>query len=106
MQKPSPSSNPPPRVEISYEVETGGEIQRRQLPFVIGVLADLAGQPSQPLPRLRERKFCEIKAENFDAVLEGSAPRLSLRLPVKISLPGVDNPDEVKIAAELRFRQM
>src|SRR5271169_5381592 len=99
MQKPSPSSNPPPRVEISYEVESGGQIQRRQLPFVIGVLADLAGQPSEPPRRLRDRKFIEINAENFDAVLDGFAPRLSLRLGVKISLPGVDNPDEVKMAA-------
>jgi type VI secretion system protein ImpC len=106
MQKPSPSSNPPPRVEIWYEVETGGQIQRRQLPFVIGVLADLAGQPSETPRRLRDRKFIEVNAENFDAVLDGCAPRLSLRLLVKIGLPGVDNPDEVKMAAELRFHQM
>jgi type VI secretion system protein ImpB len=50
----------PPRVSITYEVETGGAIEMKELPFVMGVLADLSGNPAQPLPRIKERKFVEI----------------------------------------------
>ena len=49
----------PPRVHITYDVETGGAIEKRDIPFVVGVLADLSGQPSKPLPKLKDRKFTE-----------------------------------------------
>jgi type VI secretion system protein ImpB len=52
----------PPRVHITYEVETGGAIEKRELPFVVGVLADLSHQPEQPLPRLQHRKFVTVDA--------------------------------------------
>ena len=59
----------PPRVQITYDVEIGGAIQKKELPFVAGILADLSGAPTQPLPKLRDRKFVEITPDNFDAVM-------------------------------------
>jgi len=50
----------PPRVQITYDVETGGAIEKKELPFVVGVLADLSGQPDKPLPAIKDRKFVEI----------------------------------------------
>lgn len=69
----------PPRVQITYDVEIGDAIEKKELPFVIGVLADLSGQPGEPLPKVSERKFVAIDRDNFDAVLAASAPRLALR---------------------------
>lgn len=76
----------PPRVQITYDVETGGAIQKKELPFIVGILADLSGQPDPdtPLPRLKERKFVEIDRDNFDAVLEATAPRVAFRVPDRL----------------------
>jgi len=63
----------PPRVNISYDVETGGAIETKELPFLMGVLADLSGNPKEALPRLKDRKFVEITPDNFDAVLTDEA---------------------------------
>lgn len=90
----------PPRVQITYEVETGGSIQMKELPFVVGVLADLSGQPAEPLPRLRDRKFVEIDRDNFDAVLKGMKPRLAYRVDNKLT------GDDTKLGIELRFNSM
>ena len=65
----------PPRVHITYDVEVGDDIQLKEIPFVVGVLADLSAQPEEPLPRLRDRKFVEIDRDNFDAVLSGKIGR-------------------------------
>ena len=58
----------PPRVQITYEVETGGAIEMKELPFVMGIMADLSGNPEQALPNLKDpkRKFVEIDRDNFD----------------------------------------
>ena len=56
----------PPRVHITYDVEIGDAIEMKELPFVVGVLADLSGKPDEPLPRLRDRKFVEIDRDNFN----------------------------------------
>ena len=66
----------PPRVNISYDVETGGAIETKELPFLMGVLADLSGNPKEALPRLKDRKFVEITPDNFDAVLKSMQPRV------------------------------
>src|SRR6478672_13733621 len=66
-----------PRVHLTYDVEVGGAIQIRELPFVVGVMADLSGKPDEPLPRLKDRKFVEIDRDNFDKVLSGMKPRLA-----------------------------
>ena len=77
-----------PRVHISYDVEVGGAIEDRQIPFVAGVFADLSGQPSTPLPALKDRKFVEIDRENFEDVLKGVAPRLQYKVPNRLSTDG------------------
>lgn len=90
----------PPRVHISYEVETGGAIEMKELPFVVGVLGDFSGKPVDPLPRVRDRKFVEIDRDNFDGVLAGMKPRLQMGVENKL------NNDGGKIAVELNFRSM
>jgi type VI secretion system protein ImpB len=60
----------PPRVQITYDVEVGGAIEIKELPFVVGVLGDFTGNPEQPLPKLKDRKFVEVNPDNFDTVLE------------------------------------
>jgi type VI secretion system protein ImpB len=72
-----------PRVHITYDVEIGGAIQLKELPFVMGVMADLSGKPAEPLPPLVDRKFVEIDQETFDTVLDSMKPRLAFE---------VDNP--------------
>ena len=90
----------PPRVHISYEVETGGAIEMKELPFVVGVLGDFSGKPIDPLPRIRDRKFVEIDRDNFDAALAGMKPRLSYGVENKLSGDGS------KLGVELNFRSM
>ncbi len=70
----------PPRVQITYEVETGGAIEMVELPFIVGILANLSGKPKEPLPPLKERKFTEIDRDNFDEILAASNPRLAFRV--------------------------
>jgi type VI secretion system protein ImpB len=77
----------PPRVKITYDVEIGNAIQKKELPFIVGVLADLSGKPEQPLPKLKERKFVEIDRDNFDDVLAAIGPRLAFRVENKLK-PG------------------
>jgi type VI secretion system protein ImpB len=90
----------PPRVHITYDVETGGAIEKKAIPFVVGVMADLSGQPEKALPQLKERKFVEIDRDNFDQVLGKMAPRVTFRVDNKLS------DDDTKIPVELRFRSM
>jgi type VI secretion system protein ImpB len=87
-----------PRVQITYDVETNGAIQKVELPFVVGVLADLSGQPKEPLRPLKERQAVYIDRDNFDNVLEKAAPRLALSVADKLT--GGEN----KLAVELNFR--
>ena len=74
-----------PRVQISYDVETEGATETVELPFVVGVLADLSGQPKTALPALKDRTFVNIDRDNFDQVLAKSTPRLALKVDDKIS---------------------
>jgi type VI secretion system protein ImpB len=90
----------PPRVSITYEVETGGAIEMKELPFVMGILADLSGNPAQPLPRLKERKFVEVNPDNFDTVLKSAQPRLQFTTENKLQ------PDGSKIGVELKFESL
>jgi type VI secretion system protein ImpB len=75
----------PPRVHVAYDVEIGNAIEAKELPFVMGVLADLSGQPTEPLPRLKDRRFVEITPDNFDSVLESMKPHLSYSVENKLS---------------------
>ena len=74
-----------PRVQITYDVETNGALQKVELPFVVGILADLSGQPKTALPALKDRSFVNIDRDNFDQVLERAAPRLAMKVDDKIS---------------------
>ncbi|SAL24351.1 EvpA [Caballeronia udeis] len=75
--------NRPPRVQITYDVEIGDAIEKRELPMVVGLLADLSGQPAKdkPLPKLKDRRLVEIDRDNFDEIMSKIAPRLDLSVP-------------------------
>jgi type VI secretion system protein ImpB len=73
--------NRPPRVQITYDVEIGDAVEKRELPLVVGMLADLSGQPAEPLPKLKERRFVEIDRDNFDEIMGKIRPRLDLSVP-------------------------
>lgn len=70
----------PPRVQITYDVEIGDAIEAYELPFVLGVLADLAGTPATPLPGLKDRKFIDIDRDNINDVMASLNPQLPLRI--------------------------
>ena len=89
----------PTRVNLVYEVETGGAMVKRELPFIMGVMADLAGDNAENLPELPDREFAEVKPDNFDKVLKGIAPKLQYSVDNKLE------PDsEDKIGIELNFQ--
>lgn len=90
----------PPRVHITYEVDTGDAIELKELPFMMGVLGDFSGQPSEPLARLKDRKFVEVTPDNFDSVLAGMKPRLQFAAENKLSEEGG------KIGVELQFESL
>jgi len=92
----------PPRVAISYEVDTGGAIEKKELPFLMGVMGDFSGQPTEPLPRLKERKFVEVTPDNFDDVLASMKPHLNFSVENKLS----ESADAPKLGIDLNFRSM
>lgn len=85
----------PPRVQIEYAVETGGAIEKKEIPFVMAVLADLSGKPSEPLAQLKDRKFVDLSPDNFDEVLAKMNPRLQFKsedgLGVELNFKGMDD---------------
>lgn len=89
-----------PRVRITYDVEVGDSVEVKEIPFVVGVLADLSGAPDQPLAKLKERSFVEIDRDNFNQVMEGMKPRLAFK--VDNALKG----DGSQLGVELRFSSM
>jgi type VI secretion system protein ImpB len=91
-----------PRVQISYDVETGGAIEMKELPFVMGVLGDFSGQPKEPLPRLKDRKFVEITPDNFDEALKKMNPHLSFTVENVLS----DDPEAGKLPVDLSFESL
>jgi type VI secretion system protein ImpB len=90
----------PPRVHITYDVETGDAIEKRDIPFVVGVMADLSGQPDQPLPALKDRNFIGVDKDTFDPVLGKINPRLAFKVDNKLS------EDDNRLGIELRFNSM
>jgi len=73
--------NRAPRVQIEYDVELYGAEKKVQLPFVMGVMADLSGKPAEALPGVHERNFLEIDVDNFDERLKASKPRAAFNVP-------------------------
>jgi type VI secretion system protein ImpB len=90
----------PPRVHITYDVEIGDAVEKKEIPFVVGVLSDLSGKPEKPLPSLKERKCIEIDRDNFNNILEGMKPRLAFKVDNRM-----EN-DDTKIAVELTFNTL
>ena len=90
----------PPRVQITYDVETGGAIEMKELPFVVGVLGDFSGKPEEALPPVKNRKMVEIDRDNFDQVLAGMKPRLAFTVDNKLQ------DDGSKVGVELKFNKM
>jgi type VI secretion system protein ImpB len=89
-----------PRVQITYDVETNGAIEKKELPFVLGVLGDFSGHPAEPLPRLKDRKFVNVDRDNFNDVLKGMKPRLQFR--VENTLGDANT----QIGVELNFKSL
>ena len=90
----------PPRVQITYDVQIGDALEKRELPFVVGVLADLSGMPEKALPPVANRKFVEVDRDNIDNVMKNIAPRLAFKVPNRLS------EDDTMLNVELRFEKM
>jgi type VI secretion system protein ImpB len=91
--------NRAPRVQIEYDVELYGAEKKVQLPFVMGVLADLSGKPAEPLPQVADRKFQEFDVDNFDSRMKAMRPRVAFQVPNTLTGDG-------NLAVELTFESM
>lgn len=91
--------NRAPRVQIEYDVELYGAEKKVQLPFVMGVLSDLSGKPSEPLPPVSDRKFLEIDVDNFDARMKSMKPRAAFQVPNTLTGEG-------NLAVDITFESM
>jgi type VI secretion system protein ImpB len=91
--------NRAPRVQIEYDVEVYGSEKKVQLPFVMGVLADLTGQPEKPLDAVANRKFMDIDVENFDERLKSMKPRVQVLVPDTLTGKG-------NLAVDMTFESM
>jgi len=86
-----------PRVHITYQVETEGAVVEKELPFVVGVLGDFSGNPTQPLKPLKDRKFIQIDRDNFNDVMARMTPGLNVRVPNTLADDGTE------MAVQLKF---
>src|SRR5438477_8188024 len=91
--------NRAPRVQIEYDVELYGAEKKVELPFVMGVMADLSGKPAETLPLVKDRKFLEIDVDNFDDRLKACKPRVAFQVPNTLTGEG-------NIAVEMTFQSM
>ena len=91
--------NRAPRVQIEYDVEVYGSEKKIQLPFVMGVMADLSGKPTEALPDIADRKFLEIDVDNFDSRMKAIKPRVSFQVPNTLTGEG-------NMAVDLTFESM
>jgi type VI secretion system protein ImpB len=93
------SRNRAPRVQIEYDVELYGAQKKVELPFVMGVMADLSGKPAQPLADIGDRKFLEIDVDNFDERLKSCKPRVAFQVPNTLTGEG-------NLSVEMTFESM
>ncbi len=91
--------NRAPRVQIEYDVELYGAEKKIQLPFVMGVMADLSGKSNEPPPPVADRKFLEVDVDNFDARMKAMKPRVAFQVPNKLTGEG-------NIAVDITFENM
>jgi type VI secretion system protein ImpB len=89
-----------PRVHITYDVETEGAVVQKELPFVVGVMGDFSGDPTQPLKPLKDRKFIQIDRDNFNDIMARMTPGLNLK--VENTLAG----DGSEMAVQLQFNSI
>lgn len=89
-----------PRVHITYDVEVGDAIEKRELPFVVGVLGDFSGHPTEPLKPLRDRKFIQIDRDNFNEVMQRMTPGLNIRVENTLQADGTE------MAVQLKFNSI
>src|ERR1700736_2786241 len=89
-----------PRVQITYEVETNGAMEKKELPFVVGIMADLSAQSKVAQPPLKDRKFVAIDRDNINDVMAKPAPRLDMKVQNRLT------DDNTKLAVELNFKSM
>src|SRR5262249_21916053 len=89
-----------PRVHITYQVETEGAVVEKELPFVVGVLGDFSGNPTQPLKPLKDRKFVQIDRDNFNDVMGRMTPGLNLKVENTLATDGS------QMAVNLKFSSM
>src|SRR5215217_6417120 len=92
--------NRAPRVQIEYDVEIGNAEKKIQIPFVMGVLADLSGKPADPLAPVADRKFLEVDVDNFDTRMKAMKPRVQFQVPNTLT------PDGGNLSVELTFESM
>src|SRR5262245_9364725 len=88
----------PPRVQISYDVETNGAMVKKELPFVVGVMADLSAQRADPVPPVKDRKFTEIDRDNINDVMAEAAPALQLSVPNTLA----DDGSQLRVGLEFK----
>jgi len=89
-----------PRVHITYDVETEGAMVQKELPFVVGIMGDFSGDPTEPLKPLRDRKFIQIDRDNFDDVMARTAPGLQFKVDNTLANDGS------QLAVDLAFKKM
>jgi type VI secretion system protein ImpB len=90
-----------PRVQITYDVETNGAMAKTELPFVVGIMADLSGSPKEALRPMKERKFTNIDRDNFNDVMARCAPRVTMKVDNKLT-----GEADSKLAVELNFNHI
>jgi type VI secretion system protein ImpB len=95
----SVAKNRAPRVQIEYDVELYGSEKKVEIPFVMGVMADLSGKPEEPLASLSERKIVEIDVDNFDKTLKAAKPRVQFTVPNTLTGEG-------NLSVEMKFESM
>jgi type VI secretion system protein ImpB len=91
--------NRAPRVQIEYDLETNGAMEKKHIPFVMGVLADLSGKSAEELPEIEQRKALEIDMDNFDSRLKAMKPRVTFAVPNKLTGEG-------QLAVDVTFESM
>ncbi len=89
-----------PRVHITYDLELGGAVQKKELPFIVGVISELGGLQEKPGPKIKDRKFVEIDRDNFDKVMSAIGPR------VKFQVVGGEGSEGEKTPVDLTFRSL
>ena len=91
-----------PRVHVTYNVEIGDAIELKEIPFVMGIMGDLSGQPAEPLAKIKDRRFVEITPDNFSSVMESMKPRVAFSVENRLS----DESGAGNLGVDLTFKSI